>query len=83
MKIIDKKQAMEDRYVSKNMRREAKILQMVRHPNVIQLLEVVETENRLVRTYTPFNQGCRMKLPYFIMTSRKNIILTLRIMVSR
>lgn len=46
IKIIDKKQAMEDRYVSKNMRREAKILQMVRHQNVIHLLEVVETENR-------------------------------------
>ncbi|XP_032219379.2 uncharacterized protein LOC5518787 isoform X2 [Nematostella vectensis] len=46
VKIIDKKQALEDRYVSKNMRREARILQMVRHPHIISLLEVVETENR-------------------------------------
>ncbi|KAK3738427.1 hypothetical protein QZH41_005629 [Actinostola sp. cb2023] len=60
VKIIDKKQAMEDRYVSKNMRREAKILQMVRHPNVIQLLEVVETENRGVNMYAMLTG----KLPY-------------------
>ena len=30
------------------MRREAKIMQMIRHPNIVQLLEVVETEHRLV-----------------------------------
>ena len=51
VKIIDKKQAQKDKYVAKNMRREARILQMVCHPNVVQLLEVVETENRCVWQY--------------------------------
>ena len=48
VKIIDKKQAHQDKYVARNMRREAKIMQMIRHPNIVQLLEVVETEHRLV-----------------------------------
>ncbi|KAL9969303.1 hypothetical protein ACROYT_G021502 [Oculina patagonica] len=46
VKIIDKKQAHQDKYVARNMRREAKIMQMIRHPNIVQLLEVVETEHR-------------------------------------
>ena len=45
MKIIDKKRAREDCYISKNLRREAKILQEIRHPHIIQLLEVLETDN--------------------------------------
>lgn len=45
VKIIDKRKAKEDSYVRKNLRREGKILQMVRHPNVVQLLEIMETEN--------------------------------------
>lgn len=45
MKIIDKKKAMQDPYVSKNFKREAKLLQKLRHPNIIQLYEVIETEN--------------------------------------
>ena len=48
VKIIDKKKAQQDEYVARNIRREAKIMQMIRHPNIVQLLEVVETENRLV-----------------------------------
>lgn len=43
--MIDKKKAQQDPYVSKNFRREAKLLQMVHHPNILQLLEVVETDN--------------------------------------
>ena len=43
--MIDKKRALQDAYVNKNFRREAKLLQMVRHPNILQLLEVVETDN--------------------------------------
>lgn len=46
VKIIDKKRAHQDKYVARNMRREAKIMQMIRHPNIVQLLEVVETEHR-------------------------------------
>ena len=44
MKIIDKKKAQQDPYVAKNFRREAKLLQMVRHPNILQLFEVIETD---------------------------------------
>jgi Neu-associated kinase len=45
IKVIDKKKAKEDAYVSKNMRREGKLLQMIIHPNIIQLYELMETEN--------------------------------------
>ncbi|KAJ8315381.1 hypothetical protein KUTeg_007531 [Tegillarca granosa] len=45
IKVIDKKKVKEDSYVRKNLRREGKILQMVRHPNVVQLYEIMETEN--------------------------------------
>ena len=43
--MIDKKKAKDDSYVTKNMRREARLLQQIRHPNVIKLLEVIETDN--------------------------------------
>ena len=46
IKVIDKKKAKEDAYVSKNMRREGKLLQMIIHPNIVQLYELMETENR-------------------------------------
>ena len=45
MKVIDKKRAKTDNYVRKNLRREGKLLQMVRHPNVVALFEVMETDN--------------------------------------
>ena len=45
MKIIDKKKAQQDPYVAKNFRREAKLLQMVRHPNILHLFEVIETDS--------------------------------------
>ena len=45
VKVIDKKKAKEDVYVRKNLRREGKLLQLVRHRHVIQLLEIMETEN--------------------------------------
>ena len=45
MKIIDKKKAQQDPYMAKNFRREAKLLQMVRHPNIAQLYEVIETDS--------------------------------------
>lgn len=45
MKVIDKKKALQDPYVAKNFKREAKLLQMVRHQNILQLLEVIETDS--------------------------------------
>jgi len=45
IKVIDKKKAKEDPYVHKNMRREGRLLQQVRHGHVIQLFELMETEN--------------------------------------
>ena len=45
MKIIDKRKAQQDPYVAKNFRREARLLQMVRHPNIVQLYEVIETDS--------------------------------------
>ena len=43
--MIDKKKAQQDPYVAKNFRREAKLLQMARHPNILRLFEVIETDN--------------------------------------
>lgn len=45
VKIIDKKKSREDSYVRKNLRREGKILQMIRHSNIVHLLEIMETQN--------------------------------------
>ena len=45
IKIINKKRARADRYVSRNLKREADIMQRVRHHNVVRLLEVMETDS--------------------------------------
>ncbi|CAL8394684.1 unnamed protein product [Arctogadus glacialis] len=45
IKVIDKKKARLDSYVLKNMKREPRIHQMVRHPHIVVLLETLETEN--------------------------------------
>ncbi|XP_051909361.1 hormonally up-regulated neu tumor-associated kinase isoform X2 [Hippocampus zosterae] len=45
IKVINKKRARQDPYVQKNMKREPRIHQMIRHPNVVLLLETLETEN--------------------------------------
>ncbi|XP_069727182.1 hormonally up-regulated neu tumor-associated kinase isoform X2 [Phaenicophaeus curvirostris] len=45
VKVIDKKRAKRDTYVTKNLRREGQIQQMIRHPNIAQLLDILETEN--------------------------------------
>jgi len=43
--VIDKRKARADRYVRHNMRREARLLQRIRHCNVVQLFDVMETGN--------------------------------------
>nr|XP_026692612.1 hormonally up-regulated neu tumor-associated kinase homolog A [Ciona intestinalis] len=45
VKIINKAKARRDSYVFKNLHREGRILQMVRHPNVVQVLDILETGN--------------------------------------
>ncbi|XP_051961310.1 serine/threonine-protein kinase MARK2-like [Xyrauchen texanus] len=45
IKVIDKKKACQDSYVLKNMKREPRIHQIIRHPNIVLLLETLETEN--------------------------------------
>ncbi|KAL0967144.1 hypothetical protein UPYG_G00248380 [Umbra pygmaea] len=45
IKVIDKKKARQDSYVLKNMKREPRIHQLVRHPHIVVLLETLETEN--------------------------------------
>ncbi|KAJ7417790.1 hormonally up-regulated neu tumor-associated kinase-like protein [Pitangus sulphuratus] len=45
IKVIDKKRAKQDSYVLKNMKREPRIHQMIKHPNVVQLYETLETDN--------------------------------------
>ncbi|EMP42601.1 Hormonally up-regulated neu tumor-associated kinase [Chelonia mydas] len=44
IKVIDKKKAKQDSYVLKNMKREPRIHQMIKHPNIVQLYETLETE---------------------------------------
>ncbi|KAJ8026683.1 Hormonally up-regulated neu tumor-associated kinase [Holothuria leucospilota] len=45
VKVIDKRQIATRDYVRKNLRREALVLQKLCHPNIIRLLEVMETAN--------------------------------------
>ncbi|KAM4546552.1 hormonally up-regulated neu tumor-associated kinase homolog [Fundulus diaphanus] len=45
VKVIDKRKAKKDSYVTKNLRREGLIQEMIRHPNIAQLLDILETEN--------------------------------------
>ncbi|POI32467.1 hypothetical protein CIB84_003781 [Bambusicola thoracicus] len=45
IKVIDKRKAKQDSYVLKNMKRESRIHQMIKHPNVVQLYETLETDN--------------------------------------
>ncbi|KAM9332938.1 hormonally up-regulated neu tumor-associated kinase homolog A [Pholidichthys leucotaenia] len=45
VKVIDKRKAKKDSYITKNLRREGHIQQMIRHPNITQLLDILETEN--------------------------------------
>ncbi|XP_023681935.2 hormonally up-regulated neu tumor-associated kinase homolog A-like [Paramormyrops kingsleyae] len=44
IKVIDKAKAKKDSYLLKNLHREGLIQQMVLHPNIIQLLDILETE---------------------------------------
>ncbi|KAJ8256697.1 hypothetical protein COCON_G00188490 [Conger conger] len=45
IKVINKHKVRNDEYVMKNLYREAQIQQMIRHPNIAQLLDIMETDN--------------------------------------
>ena len=45
VKVINKRAIAKREYVRKNMRREAVMMQRLAHPCVVQLIEVMETEN--------------------------------------
>ncbi|NXK02159.1 HUNK kinase, partial [Herpetotheres cachinnans] len=45
VKVIDKRKAKQDSYVLKNVKREPRIHQMIKHPNVVGLYETLETDN--------------------------------------
>ncbi|KAM9240266.1 serine/threonine-protein kinase MARK1-like [Leptosomus discolor] len=45
IKVIDKRKAKQDSYILKNMKREPRIHQMIKHPNVVRLYETLETDN--------------------------------------
>ena len=64
MKVIDKKKALQDPYVSRTFRREAKLLQMVRHPNILQLLEIIETGNSYYLITELCSGNCQLMAMY-------------------
>ena len=45
VKIINKAKARRDSYVFKNLHREGRLLQMLRHPNIVQVFDILETGN--------------------------------------
>ncbi|NWX15007.1 HUNK kinase, partial [Aegotheles bennettii] len=45
IKVIDKRKAKQDSYVLQNMKREPRIHQMIKHPNVVRLYETLETDH--------------------------------------
>ncbi|TRY98686.1 hypothetical protein DNTS_033434 [Danionella cerebrum] len=45
VKVIDKKKAKRDSYVLMHLRREGQIQQMIRHPHITQLMDILETSN--------------------------------------
>ena len=54
IKIIDKRALSEDAYLRKNMRREAGLLQSLRHHrNIVSLYEVMETDNNFYMVISP------------------------------
>ncbi len=45
VKVINKQEVLKRNYLRANLRREACMMQRMQHPNIIQLYEVMETEN--------------------------------------
>lgn len=45
MKVINKREVFKRNYLRSNLRREASMMQRLSHSNIVQLHEVMETEN--------------------------------------
>ncbi|CAK8679913.1 unnamed protein product [Clavelina lepadiformis] len=45
VKVINKTKAKKDSYVYRNLHREGKIMQMIQHPNIVQVYDILETGN--------------------------------------
>ncbi len=45
VKVINKREVLKRNYLRANLRREACMMQRMQHPHIIQLFEVMETEN--------------------------------------
>ena len=45
VKVINKREVLKRNYLRANLRREACMMQRMQHPHIIQLYEVMETEN--------------------------------------
>ena len=45
VKVINKREVLKRNYLRANLRREASMMQRMQHPHIIQLYEVMETEN--------------------------------------
>jgi serine/threonine protein kinase len=74
VKVINKREVLKRNYLRANLRREACMMQRMQHPHIIQLFEVMETENcyyivmelidgiefvkYLSKKYTPFFSFC-------------------------
>ena len=43
--MINKQEAKKDGYVFRNLHREGKILQVLHHPNILQVYDILETSN--------------------------------------
>lgn len=45
VKVINKREVLKRNYLRANLRREASMMQRMQHPHIVQLYEVMETEN--------------------------------------
>lgn len=80
--MIDKKKARQDSYVLKNMKREPRIHQMVRHPHIVVLLEVKKQQifthiwGRRLHQQCVFSCICCCRKSYMLLNTHSHTINT-------